>query len=122
MTTAVTEAFRLTTYAAAKRQRPERRPRRARPSVTRIPRAVLAEAERLAGGDLSRLRFLPDGSVIVANRPASDAPRCARCHARPRLDDRLTCARCAALDPAKRYAGTRPHAVSGGLPTLGRHR
>jgi hypothetical protein len=118
----MSDDFQVHTLAAAKRPRPEPRPRRARPSVARIPAAVLAEARRLADGDMSRVRFLDDGSVIVDNRPASDAPRCARCHARPRLDDRLTCARCAARDPAKRYAGTRPHAVSGGLPTLGRYR
>lgn len=34
-----------------------------------VPRAALAVALKLAGGDASRLTFLPDGTVMVTNRP-----------------------------------------------------
>lgn len=33
----------------------------------RVSAAALATALRIAGGDRSRLRFLPDGSVLVHN-------------------------------------------------------
>lgn len=39
------------------------------PEVRKVHPAALREATRLAGGDLRRLEFLPDGSVAVLNEP-----------------------------------------------------
>lgn len=37
--------------------------------VRRVNDRVVSEALKLAGGDPSRLRFLPDGSAVVENEP-----------------------------------------------------
>lgn len=37
--------------------------------VRAVPREALRVALKLAQGDTSRLRFLPDGTVMVDNRP-----------------------------------------------------
>ena len=61
-----------------------RAPRGAAPppvDLSRVPHAALAAALRLAGGDAGRLRFEPDGSVLVMNarrvrqRPVETARR-----------------------------------------------
>lgn len=54
--------------------RPTRKPRRSpsRPlpvTESRIPRAALEAAARIAGGDRSRLVFNPDGTVLIQNAP-----------------------------------------------------
>lgn len=54
----------------ARRRKPQRGPRAvAEECAYKIPAEVLAEAKRLAGGDCSRLVLLPEGAVVVANRP-----------------------------------------------------
>lgn len=50
--------------------RPVQRPRVARaaqPAESHVHPLAVAAALRLAGGDASRLRFQPDGSVLIAN-------------------------------------------------------
>ena len=60
---------RVRNFEASRRTRRRSQPRTtASPLVVeRVNEAALEAALTLAGGDTSRLRFLPDGSVLVAN-------------------------------------------------------
>lgn len=40
-----------------------------------VPRAAVQKALELAGGDASRLVFLPDGAVLVTNQPRQVQPQ-----------------------------------------------
>lgn len=65
---ALRETGRIYLPPKGARKRPKARPQASEVQVTRVDPEALSVALSLAEGDASRLRFLPDGSVIVGNQ------------------------------------------------------
>lgn len=65
----MTEAYRVHTYAAARRPRPRLRRNPAPVDVQRVPEGLWRDALALAGGDVRRLVVKSATEVLVVNRP-----------------------------------------------------